>query len=72
MIRRFSPDKVAKRRRVLGKTQMRLSREIGISQVSISAIEKGKKQPRSGTLARLATALDCTVDSFFRQETNNS
>lgn len=65
MFKRFSPNRLASRRKRLGKTQLRLSREIGLSQVSISAIEKGRKEPRSGTLARLASALECTVDSFF-------
>jgi transcriptional regulator with XRE-family HTH domain len=32
---------------------------------SISALESGKKEPRSGTLARLAEALECGVDYFF-------
>ena len=64
-IKRFSPDLIAKRRRRLGKTQVRLSKEIGISPVSICAIEKGRKEPRTRTLARLASALECTVDSFF-------
>jgi transcriptional regulator with XRE-family HTH domain len=49
----------------MGKTQRILSREAGISQVSISALESGKKEPRSGTLARLAEALECGVDYFF-------
>jgi len=65
MIKRFSPEHIVTRRKRMGKTQRKLSREIGISQVSISAIEKGRKQPRLCTLARLAFALDCSVDSFF-------
>lgn len=63
----FNPQQLSSRRRRMGKTQQRLSREIGISQVSISNIEKGRKEPRSNTLARLAEALDCSVDYFFTQ-----
>lgn len=65
MFKRFSPERIAMRRKRMGKTQSRLSREIGISQVSISAIEKGRKQPRLETLARMATVLECPMDSFF-------
>jgi transcriptional regulator with XRE-family HTH domain len=65
MLKRFSPERIALRRKRMGKTQSRLSREIGISQVSICAIEKGRQQPRSETLARLSYALECPVDSFF-------
>ena len=65
MFKRFSPERIVLRRKRLGKTQARLSRETGISQVSISAIEKGRKQPRSETLARLSSALQCPMDSFF-------
>lgn len=64
-MKQFSPEKVASRRRRLGKTQMVLSSETGISQASISAIEKGRKEPRSSTLARLAEALRCDVNEFF-------
>jgi transcriptional regulator with XRE-family HTH domain len=51
----------------MGKTQAVLSNETGISQVSISAIERGRKEPRSSTLARLAEALECDVDYFFEK-----
>ena len=65
MSKKFSPEQMAYRRKRMGKTQSRLSREIGISQNSISAIEQGRKEPRTGTLGRLASALECSVDSFF-------
>lgn len=64
-MREFRPELVAARRRRMGKTQQRLSREVGISQTSLSALEKGRKQPRISTLARLSHALECSVDSFF-------
>jgi len=65
MFKRFSAERIVVRRKRLGKTQAMISMETGISQVSISAIEKGRKQPRSETLARLSFALECPVDSFF-------
>ena len=61
----FSPGHMASRRVRLGKTQRRLGKEVGISQSSISALEQGRKDPRSMTLAKLAHALECSVDSFF-------
>jgi transcriptional regulator with XRE-family HTH domain len=61
----FSPERLSSKRRRMGKTQAVLSSETGISRVSISAIEKGKKEPRSSTLARLAGALGCEVGYFF-------
>jgi transcriptional regulator with XRE-family HTH domain len=64
-MRTFSPEHMSSRRRRLGKTQRRLSQEVGISQGSISALEKGRKEPRSTTLAKLAHALECSVDTFF-------
>ena len=64
-MQQFSPEHLAARRKRLGKTQRRLSQEVGISVVSISALEKGRKQPRSTTLAKLAHALECSVDAFF-------
>jgi transcriptional regulator with XRE-family HTH domain len=66
-MRKFSPQLVTSRRRRLGKTQQKLSREMGLSQASISALERGRKEPRSGTLAKLADALGCSVDCFFAQ-----
>lgn len=64
-MRRFRPDLVKSRRKRMGKTQTRLSREVGISQASLCNIEKGRKDPRAGTLARIAEALDCGLDTFF-------
>jgi transcriptional regulator with XRE-family HTH domain len=61
----FDPYSLAECRRRKGKTQAVLARESGISQVSISAIEQGKKDPRLRTLTRLAHALGCSVDKFF-------
>lgn len=49
----------------MGLTQIKLAKLTGLSQVSICAIEKGKKEPRASTLAKIAQALECNVDNFF-------
>jgi transcriptional regulator with XRE-family HTH domain len=49
----------------MGITQARLAKATGISQTSICHIERGKKEPRASTLAKIADALETTVDSFF-------
>jgi DNA-binding XRE family transcriptional regulator len=64
-LRKFRPYLVVARRRRMGKTQQRLSEEVGISQTSMSALEKGRKQPRTDTLVRLSHALECKIDAFF-------
>jgi transcriptional regulator with XRE-family HTH domain len=64
-MKKFSPEKLVARRKALGKTQRTLSAEACLSTVSISAIENGWKEPRAGTLARLARALGCNVDYFY-------
>lgn len=64
-MRQFCPKRVSSRRRRMGKTQTSLSGEIGISQASICAIEKGRKMPKACTLAKLADALKCDLEYFF-------
>jgi transcriptional regulator with XRE-family HTH domain len=64
-MKRFSPEKLLKRRKRTGMTQSTLSNEAGISTVSVWAIERGRKDPRVGTLARLAHALGSSVEDFF-------
>lgn len=64
-MKKFSPKRLVARRKMLGKTQKALSAEARLSAVSISAIENGWKEPRAGTLARLARALGCNVDYFY-------
>lgn len=64
-MKRFRPERLAARRKMLGKTQRALSSEARLSAVSISAIENGWKELRAGTLARLARALKCSVDYFY-------
>jgi transcriptional regulator with XRE-family HTH domain len=65
MERRFSPSRLLGRRRALGLSQRELAALASLSAVSVSNIERGKKEPRAGTLAALARALRCGVDYFF-------
>jgi len=67
----FSPERLASRRKNMGKTQRALSRDVRVSQVTVWAYENGRKEPRAGTLGRLAEALECETDYFFIN-TNNS
>jgi transcriptional regulator with XRE-family HTH domain len=62
---KFSASRLRARRRQLGMTQLAVCRRAGLSTVSLSAIERGRKEPRAGTLARLAAALDCEAGYFF-------
>jgi transcriptional regulator with XRE-family HTH domain len=64
-MKRFSPKKLLKRRKRTGMTQRALSNESGISTVSVWAIERGRKDPRAGTLAKLAHAFGYSVEYFF-------
>ena len=63
----FSPFQMATRRRKQRKTQRKLAEEIGISQISITYLETGKRQPRGTTLAKLADAFKCTIDDLFEE-----
>lgn len=64
-LRKFRPDLVRALRRRKRKTQQGLAEEAGISQVSISAIENGRKEPRTATLLGISRALECNMDAFF-------
>jgi transcriptional regulator with XRE-family HTH domain len=47
---------------------MALACRTGISQGSISAIERGRKAPKTKTLALFAEVLGCSMDYFFEDE----
>jgi transcriptional regulator with XRE-family HTH domain len=56
---------LAARKRV-GLTQRELARRTGISQPMISAIERGKQDPRHGTLERILAAAGQELDLVMR------
>ena len=64
-MKEFRAQRLRDRRRGLGITQHELARRAGVSTVTISALENAKKEPRAGTVARLAVSLDCGVEYFF-------
>jgi transcriptional regulator with XRE-family HTH domain len=64
-MKKFRPRKLAKKRKELGMTQRKLAAGAHLSTASVSLIENGKKDPRVGTVTRLAEALGCNVDYFF-------
>ena len=47
-----------------GMTQIELAKASGISQTSITAIEKGHKEPRASTICALCNALKCSPVMF--------
>lgn len=59
---------IAELRKALGLSQAELSRRSGIKQQTICMLETGKrKTPRLDTAAKLAAALNCTVDELLQK-----
>ena len=53
-------------REKLGMTQEELEKKSGVSRVTISGLENGTtRNTTTGTLLKLATALDTTIDRIF-------
>ena len=61
-------EKVKFRRTLLGISQPKLSKQIGISQSYVSGIENDKHKPTATVLASLAKALKCTTDYLVYDE----
>ena len=61
-------EKVRLRRTLLGISQPKLSKQIGISQSYVSEIENGKHKPTADVLASLAKVLKCTTDYLIYDE----
>jgi len=55
-------DRIKKRRKELGLTQMDIKEKTGISSGNISDIEHGNRLPAATTLVQLAEVLDCSID----------
>lgn len=60
-------DNIRKKRKLLGLSQIRLASMAGISQAGISGIESGKvtRMPYTDTIAKIASALDCSVSDLM-------
>lgn len=57
---------VSERRRLLGMSQEVLAERVGISQESLSRMEKGVIAPRFERLQQFADALGCSIPDLFR------
>jgi transcriptional regulator with XRE-family HTH domain len=55
----------AEKRKFLDMSQETLAEQVGITQVALSRIEKGKISPRFERLQAFADALHCTVAELF-------
>ena len=49
-------------------TQMQLANKSGISRSTIARIESGKTKPNIGSAAKLAAALNCTIDELVAND----
>lgn len=58
---------IARRRKMRGLTQAALAEQLGITQDSLSRMEKGVMTPKFSRLPALARCLECRVADFFRE-----
>ena len=63
---------VSERRKMLGISQEVLAERVGISQESLSRMEKGFIAPRFERLRLFADALECSISDLFRVESDVS
>lgn len=64
----FIGQRIAYQREKLGLNQADLASIVGIPKKYLSDIETGRKIPRINHLARIAAALDVTMDELNRRE----
>lgn len=62
-------ERVKRRRKELGLTQVQLADRLGISGPSYAAIEAGRREPGLNQILRVARALDTTLPELFQPET---
>lgn len=63
---------VAEKRKLLGVSQEALAEQVGISQESLSRMEKGHIAPRFERLQFFADALQCSIADLFREQGDTS
>ena len=61
-------DRIAEFREKNGLTQTQLANMCGVSQQSISKVEKGNGLPSLKLASAIANALGCTMDELFETE----
>lgn len=64
-INQFLGNIVKERRDLRGLTQQELADKAGLSKVTIGQIERGNAEPSTGTLSKIAQALDCSIEVNF-------
>ena len=57
--------KLAEIRKEKKMTQTELAEKVGVGDTAICNYEKGLREPNLGTLKKLATVLECTVDELI-------
>lgn len=55
-------------RTAAGMTQKELAQRIGVSEISVSDYERGRRFPRMTPLFRLTELLGCTVEDLFPRD----
>ncbi len=63
-INRVTAHRIRMLRREAGLTQAALAERAGLAEITISAIERGQKQPRLATVAAIAKALGVSLDEL--------
>lgn len=63
---------MARRRKMCGMTQAMLAEKLGITQDSLSRMEKGVMAPKFSRLPEVAYFLDCRVADLFREASPES
>ena len=63
---------VSEKRNLLGMSQEILAERVGISQESLSRMEKGFIAPRFERLQLFADALNCSISDLFRKQSEPS
>lgn len=46
-------------------TQQQVAQRTGMSTLGYSLVERGKKEPKANTIAKIATSLEEKIDYFF-------
>lgn len=63
-------QRVALLREIAGLTQGQLARQIGVSQGTVSAFEKGSRPPGLKAGHRICDVFGCTLDYIYRGDTS--
>ncbi len=62
---------IARRRKIIGYTQVQMAKLLGIEQESLSRIEKGIIAPKFSRIEAIAQVLECRVSDLFLSTNEN-